>query len=256
MSRCPPSMNFDIHTLTLAQWAVLAVAAFFLGLSKTGLPGAGILAIPFIAAVIPAKASTGLVLPMLIVGDLFAVAWYRRHAEWFHLVRLLPYAVLGILIGWKIMSHISDAQLRPLIGIIILVLLGLHVWRSRSAAEAPAPKSRWVPATLGLSAGITTMLANAAGPIMTIYLMTMRLPKAAFIGTGAWYFLIVNVLKVPLSAQMGLITPASLWINLALSPLIIVGSLLGIRIANRLPEKLFGRFVLALAALGAIKLIL
>jgi uncharacterized membrane protein YfcA len=249
-------MNFDIHTLTLAQWAVLAVAAFFLGLSKTGLPGAGILAIPFIAAVIPAKASTGLVLPMLIVGDLFAVAWYRRHAEWFHLVRLLPYAVLGILIGWKIMSHISDAQLRPLIGIIILVLLGLHVWRSRSAAEAPAPKSRWVPATLGLSAGITTMLANAAGPIMTIYLMTMRLPKTAFIGTGAWYFLIVNVLKVPLSAQMGLITPASLWINLALSPLIIVGSLLGIRIANRLPEKLFGRFVLALAALGAIKLIL
>jgi len=250
-------MNFDIHTLTVGQWAVLAVAAFFLGLSKTGLPGAGILAIPFIAAVIPAKASTGLVLPMLIVGDLFAVAWYRRHAEWVHLIRLLPYAILGILIGWKIMGRITDAQLRPLIGVIILVLLGLHLWRNRSAiTEAPIPKSHWVPASLGLSAGITTMLANAAGPIMTIYLMTMRLPKAAFIGTGAWYFLIVNVLKVPLSAQMGLITPASLWINLALSPLIIVGALLGIRIANRLPEKLFGRFVLAMAALGAIYLIL
>jgi uncharacterized membrane protein YfcA len=252
----PPSMNFDIHTLTLAQWAVLAAGAFFLGLSKTGLPGAGILAIPFIAAVIPAKASTGLVLPMLIVGDLFAVAWYRRHAVWSHLIRLLPYAILGIVIGWKIMSRITDAQLRPLIGVIILVLLGLHIWRSRSAADAPVPKSHWVPASLGLGAGITTMLANAAGPIMTIYLMTMRLPKAAFIGTGAWYFLIVNVLKVPLSAQMGLINPSSLLINLALCPLIILGALLGIRIANRLPEKLFGRFVLALAALGALKLIL
>lgn len=249
-------MNFDLHTLTAGQWAVLALAAFFLGLSKTGLPGAGILAIPFIAAVVPAKASTGLVLPMLIVGDLFAVAWYRRHAEWFHLVRLLPYAILGIVIGWKIMSHITDAQLRPLIGVIILVLLGLHVWRSRSAAAAPAPKTHWVPAGLGLSAGITTMLANAAGPIMTVYLLTMRLPKAAFIGTGAWYFLIVNVLKVPLSAEMGLINSASLKINLALCPLVILGALLGIRIANRLPEKAFNRFVLALAAVGAIKLLL
>ena len=250
-------MNFDLHTLTVGQWAVLAVAAFFLGLSKTGLPGAGILAIPFIAAVIPAKASTGLVLPMLIVGDLFAVAWYRRHAVWSHLFRLLPYAVLGILIGWKIMSHISDAQLRPLIGGIILVLLAVHVWRSRPhAAEPPVPQTHWVPAGLGLGAGITTMLANAAGPIMTIYLQTMRLPKAAFIGTGAWYFLIVNVLKVPLSAEMGLINSASLRVNLVLCPLIIIGALLGIRIANLLPEKLFGRFVLVLAALGALKLLL
>lgn len=250
-------MNFDIYTLTLGQWAVLAAGAFFIGLSKTGLPGAGILAIPFIAAVIPAKASTGVVLPMLIVGDLFAVAYYKRHAVWPHLVRLLPYAILGILIGWRIMSHITDAQLRPLIGTIILVLLALHVWRTRSvAAEAPAPKSLWVPASIGLGAGITTMLANAAGPIMTIYLMTMRLPKAAFIGTGAWYFLIINVLKVPLSAEMGLINLASLWINLALCPLVIAGALLGIRIVNRLPEKLFGRVVLVLAALGAIKLLL
>ncbi len=250
-------MNGDLTHLTPGQWIILALGAFFLGLSKTGLPGAGILAIPFIAAVIPAKASTGLVLPMLIVGDLFAVAWFRRHAVWSHLFRLLPYAILGVVIGWFVMSRITDTQLRPLIGVIILVLLGLHAWRSRPGApEPPIPTTHWVPASLGLSAGITTMLANAAGPIMTIYLLTMRLPKAAFIGTGAWYFLLVNTLKVPFSAELGLIHPASLRINLILCPLIIVGALTGIRIVHRLPEKWFGRIVQILAALGAVKLIL
>ena len=248
-------MNPEIHSLAAGQWIVLAAGAFFIGLSKTGLPGAGILAVPIIAAVIPAKASTGMVLPMLIVGDLFAVYWYRRHAVWQHLLRLLPYAIAGILIGWKIMLRITDEQLRPMIGAIILAMLVIHLLRSRSEG-ASAPKSHLVPAGLGLSTGITTMLANAAGPIMTIYLKTMRLPKTAFIGTGAWYFLIVNLLKVPLSAGMGLINPASLRVNLLLSPMVIAGALIGILVVNYISEKLFGRAVLLLAALGAIKLIL
>lgn len=236
-------------------WIVLSCSAIFLGFSKTGLPGAGILAIPLIASIIPAKASTGLILPMLIIGDIFAVCYYRRHAVWHHLFRMLPYAVAGIFIGYWAMGKVTDNQLRPLIGIIILFMLALNLWRNRKGENIEIPPGKWFPAVMGLSAGITTMMANAAGPIMAIYLLAMRLPKNAFIGTGAWYFLLVNCFKVPFSAGLGLITVDSLKLNLFLAPLIILGSLGGIRAARHIPEKIFNILIQILAAAGAVRLL-
>ncbi|OGV69835.1 MAG: hypothetical protein A3K19_28950 [Lentisphaerae bacterium RIFOXYB12_FULL_65_16] len=249
----------EIETLTAAQWCILGTAAFLFGVSKTGIPGMGILGIPLVALVVPARASTGLILPMLIIGDCFAVGWYRRHAEWPHLIRLIPWAIVGVLIGYALMGQVNDAQLRPVIGAIILVVLGLSAWRQRRLARNQTDfivPTHWsFGAVMGVSAGITTMMANAAGPIMIIYLLAMRLPKDAFIGTGAWYFLLVNCFKVPFSMNLGLITLASFQVNLMLAPVIAVGAVLGIVVLRRIPQEAFNWIAQILAALAAVKLL-
>lgn len=238
--------------ITPAGWAILAFSSFLIGISKTGVPGVGILAIPFVAAVLPAKASTGMILPMLIVGDLFAVAYYRQHTVWRHLVRLMPCAAVGIAIGAALMGVVNDRQLRPIIGGTVLAMLAINQWRAaRAQGDLSVPEGWWFPVVMGLLAGVTTMMANAAGPIMTIYLLAMRLPKDEFIGTGAWYFMLLNCFKVPFSAHLGLITPDSLQLNLAMTPLIVTGALLGVRVARRIPEKGFKTVVLVLAAAAA-----
>lgn len=245
-----------MNEITWLSWVILGIGSFLIGLSKTGLPGVGILAIILVATVIPARASTGLVLPMLIVGDIFAVSYYHRHAVWRHLIRLIPYAVAGIAVGYVIMGHVNDLQLRRTIGGIVLVLLGLNVWKNRRTSEqAPIPTSWWFPAILGMLAGITTMMANAAGPIVIIYLLAMRLPKEEFVGTGAWYFLLLNCFKIPFSANLGLITMASLKFNLLLAPMIILGAAVGIIVVKKIPEKHFAIIVQWLAAAGGIKLL-
>lgn len=243
--------------LSPSAWAVMALAAFGIGLSKTGIPGIGILSILMTAAVIPAKASTGLILPMLILGDLFAVAFYRRHAVWSHLVRLIPCAIAGVIIGWWALDRVNDRQLRPLIGAIVLAMLALNWWRMRRMGdEIRVPQGWWFPVLMGLTAGITTMMANAAGPIMVIYLLAMRLPKTEFIGTGAWYFMLVNAFKVPFSASLTLINMNSLRFNLVLAPLVVLGALAGVRLARHIPEKIFNDVVQILAVAAAAYLLI
>ena len=246
-----------MHDLSAMAWGGAILSAMLIGISKTGLPGVGILAIIWMAAVIPARTSTGLILPLLIAGDVLAVTWYRRHAVWAHLFKLLPCAAAGVLIGYAALAHVNDRQLRPIIGSVILAMLALNYWRNRlNGEEGRVPRGWPFAIVMGLSAGITTMMANAAGPIMILYLLAMRLPKAEFIGTGAWYFLIVNLFKVPFSAHLGLITLDSLRFNLLLIPAVLAGGLFGGWLAKRIPEKAFNAVVQLLAALGAVKLIL
>jgi len=191
-----------IPELSLTQWFVLAGSALAIGLSKTGLPGATIVAIPLLAQCFSAKASTGLVLPMLVCADLVAVSYYRRKADVSHLIHLIPWAALGVVIGSVWLGRIGDAQLMPLIGAIVLLMLGLNHWRRRvERPDAIVPRTWWLAGAVGLVAGITTMMANAAGPIMIVYFLAMRLPKESFVGTGAWYFFLLNLFKLPFSAH-------------------------------------------------------
>ena len=243
--------------LNAVQWSIIVLSAVLIGVAKTGIPGIGILAVALMAAILPARDSTGFVLPMLITADLFAVVYYRRKAVWSHLVRLVPWAAFGIVVGWLIMDRISDAQLQPVIGAIVLTLLGVNAWRRhRRDADAAIPQQWWFAAGIGLFAGITTMMANAAGPIMIIYLVAMRLPKTAFIGTGAWYFFLLNWFKVPFSANLDLINRASLTVNLIVVPFIALGAVLGILVLRHIPQRWFTVTVEILAALAALRLLL
>lgn len=236
----------------------MGLCALLVGVSKTGVPGLGILIVPLMAMALPehARESTGVMLGMLILGDLFAAGYYRRAAEWKHVLRLLPPAFLGIVTGWQIMEYVTDSQLKRLIGIIVLAMLAIHFWRTRLQGEnTPIPTQWWFAATLGFAAGVTTMMANAAGPVMVVYLLAMRLPKVAFVGTSAWFFFAVNWLKVPFSAHLALTTGDSVKLGLLMLPLIIIGSVVGIFVLHRLPQKVFNSLIQLLAAAAALKLL-
>ena len=242
--------------LDLLPWSILAVSAVVIGISKTGIPGLGILAMVFVAIVLPAKQSTGLILPMLIAGDVCGVGYYRLHASWGHLARLAPWAVVGVLIGVAALGRLDNAQIRPLIGGIVLALVLCNLalvyrpgWREGLS------HSYLLAAAIGILGGFTTMVANAAGPVMIIYLLAMGLPKNAFLGTSAWFFFLINLFKVPFSAGLGLITWASLTLNVILLPGILLGAWMGVRFAKRMPEKVFANVAQVLAAAAALKLL-
>jgi len=237
------------------EFLLLLLSSFMIGVSKTGVPGLALFAILLSAMVLPARASTGIILILLICGDIFAVIYYRRNVIWKHLLRLFPYAFTGIFIGYLLMGKISDEQLRPLIGVIILIMLGLNfLWKKKS--DINLPHKWYFAAILGLIAGITTMMANAAGPIMIIYLLAMNLEKKEFIGTGAWYFFFGNLFKVPFSTKLGLINPYSLKLNLILLPGIICGATAGILLLRKIPTKVFNIVVEVLTVVAAIKLLI
>ncbi|HNP88237.1 MAG TPA: sulfite exporter TauE/SafE family protein, partial [Kouleothrix sp.] len=179
--------------LEVWQWALGALGAFLVGLSKTGIPGLGILNVAIFALVFPARESVGLVLVILICGDLVAVASYRRDASWPHLFRLFPWAAAGVVLGYIALGRVNDLQMRRMIGLILLALVVFQYVRSRHPRKPDDVPPAWLAPLTGITAGFTTMVANAAGPVMVLYLLAMRLPKILFVGTAAWYFLVINL---------------------------------------------------------------
>jgi uncharacterized membrane protein YfcA len=245
-----------VFELDFTGWLVVGLCAFLAGVSKTGLPGLGILHVPLMAMVLPARQSTGALLGILILADVFAAGYYRRRAEWKHILRLLPPAFAGIVAGWQAMRFVTNEQLGPIIGVIVLAMLALNYWRTRLGGEdAPIPTQWWFAMMMGFVAGVTTMMANAAGPIMVIYLLAMRLPKLAFVGTSAWFFFLINWIKVPFSMHQGLITWQSIRLDLMMLPLIAAGALAGILFLRRIPQRAFTGVVQILAASAAVKLL-
>jgi len=241
------------EAVNLNQWLVLLACGFLIGFSKTGVPGLGLIVAPLMAWIFPARVSTALVLPALIIADIISVAYYRRHAVWPHLIRLIPWVIIGILAGWRIMAVVNDAQLKTIISVIVFVILGLNTLMWTRLGNVPT--QWWFAAIMGILAGITTMLANAAGPIMTIYLLAMKLNKHEFIGTGSWYYLLGNIFKVPFSIQLGLLTWSSISCNLVQIPLIALGGLAGVLLLKRIAEKPFRLIVQLLAAAAALRLL-
>ena len=243
--------------LTVSQMIQAAIAAFLTGFSKTGVIGLGVLIVPLMANVFPAKASTGALLPMLIFGDLFAVAWYRQHAQWRILARILPWVVPGLVLGSLALDKTSSATLGHAMGGLILLLIVLEFARKRGGQwlEERLPHVWWFSAVMGTLAGFTTMVGNLGGPIATVYLLSMGLGKREFMGTGAWYFLIGNILKIPFSAGLGLITAKSLLFNLEVAPIILVGAVIGLLTFRVIPQKWFNRAVLLLAALAGLNML-
>jgi uncharacterized protein len=239
------------------QWLVGGLAALLIGLAKTGISGLGIFAIVIFASILPARESVGVVLVILLAGDIVAVTVYRREAHWAYLRRLFPWAAAGVVIGALAAGQLPEGLMRQLIGSIVVVLVVVQLIRSRQPArDTDAPLPGWVSPATGLLAGFTTMVANAAGPLMVIYLLAMRLPKLVFVGTAAWFFFALNLFKVPFSYSLGLISPASLGISLWLMPFAVLGALFGRRIIGHIDQRLFDAIALGLSLLAGIRLVL
>jgi len=237
------------------QWVLAIFAALLVGISKTGIAGLGMLFVVIFAQIMPAKQATGIVLPLLIFGDVIAVSSYRQHTQWRFLWRLFPWTAAGVVLGFFALGRIDDRQAKVMVGAIVLGLLALHLARRRGAVKAEKERGWWFPPVVGVLAGFTTLVANAAGPLMAIYLLAMRLPKMEFMGTGAVFFLLLNLFKVPFMVDLGLINRGSFTVNLWLAPAVFVGAWLGKKILAKIDQRLFENLALALSAAAGLKML-
>ena len=239
-----------------AQWSLAVLAAFCIGFSKSGFPGAGLATVIIMAHLFGARESTGALLPMLICGDILSVRVFHQHARWDLIRRMLPPTAIGIILGYILMHWLPGSAFRPVIGWIVLtmvILQGARRWRPEWYAGVP--HSRSFAIAMGVATGIATMLANAAGPVMGLYFLAIDTPKFALVGTSSWFFLIVNVFKVPFSAQLGLIHGMTLLFNLLLIPVIAAGIFSGQRLMRYIPQSLFEALLLLFATIASVRMI-
>ncbi len=247
--------DFFFQDMSSAQLMTLLLSAVLIGINKTGMPGIGTLPVVMLALMFPTKLSTGLQLMMLCAADLMAVSYYRRGANWKLVLRLLPCALCGMGIGSLTLHLIDDRLLRTAIGVIILFLALLNWIRNRYISQEKIPDHAAFVFLVGLTAGFTTQVANAAGPVMALYLLAMRLPKEEYMGTCAWYFMILNWIKLPLFVAEGRITESAFRADLAMLPFLLLGAVLGIVFIRKAPQKLFEWIIQVLVVISALKLL-
>ncbi len=239
------------------MWILSVACAIMIGMAKTGIQGIGTLVVPLMAFIFGGMPSSGLVLPMLVMADIFGVVYYHRNAEWKTVFKVLPWSLAGIFIGLITGINISGEQFKHLIGILVIISLVVMVWLEmrKSKNGNNVPHKAWFAIPFGTAGGFSTMIGNAAGPIMSVYLLSMNLNKNTFIGTAAWFFFIVNVVKLPLQIWgWHNITSKTLGFNLILLPAIAFGAFAGIRIVKVIPENGYRWFVVVATFISAIAL--
>ena len=245
-----------LTSLDTVQLMILMIAAVLIGINKTAIPGLGVLPVVMLTMTFETRLSTGIQLGMLALADVIAVIYYRRNADWKFLLRLFPWALVGLAVGSVILRYIptDGVVMKRVIGGIVLALMVLSFVRKRLAPEKIPAGTGWA-AFYGILMGSTTQLANAAGPISSLYLQAMKLPKEKYMGCCAWYFLILNWIKLPIFAWEGRVTMESVKLDLCMIPLIILGGVLGIVMLKKMSQKVFENIVLVLVVVAAIRLL-
>ena len=235
--------------LSLLQWLLGALCAWNVGVAKTGVPGLGILVVPIMVLTVgDARLSAGWLLPVLCTADVFAVWYWRRHAAAGRLFQLAPWVLVGMTGGAFALS-LNEKVMRPMVGVIIGLMLLAHLWRKYRGSLVHGHAAPY-----GISAGFATTVANAAGPVMNLYLLSRRLPKEEFVATGAWFFFFVNIAKVPIYAYHRLFSKESLVFGVVMIPAVLVGALTGRWLLHRMPPQLFEGLVIGLTALSTVLL--
>ncbi|NCP63726.1 MAG: sulfite exporter TauE/SafE family protein [Paraglaciecola sp.] len=245
-------LNLFSYTLSYMDASLLLMVAFFIGMAKTGVHGISMFAVPLLALIFGGKMSAGLMLPMLIMADVFAVNYYHRHANWNYLLKLFPSAAVGVCIGTWLGNVVDDEVFRMIMSVIIFISLGIMLWMEK-ANKDKVPDYLWFAVLMGTLGGITTMIGNLAGSVMALYLLSMRLPKNQYIGTAAWFFLAINVFKVPFHIwSWHSITLDSFLLNLLCLPAIALGAWAGVAVVKRIAEQYYRWLVIAMTAIAAI----
>jgi uncharacterized membrane protein YfcA len=243
--------------LSAWEWCAVIFCGLCIGMAKTGINGLGMITVPILAILFGAKPSTGILLPMLCCADMFAVAYYRRNAEWKYIIRLLPWALAGFVFALFTDHLIPDKGFKTLIGICIFASLGVMLWNEYRGKDTTVPSAWWFVALFGVAGGFSTMIGNAAGPILSVFLLSVRLPKKSFVGTTAWFFMIINFLKLPLQYFVWHnISKETLLFDLTMLPAIAMGAWLGIIFVKKISEKNYRLAVYALTILSTLLLFL
>lgn len=240
------------YNLSTIQWVAVAFAVFLLGLAKSGIKGIGIIIVVLLAFVFGEKASTGILLPMLITADIMAVIYYNRHANWSYIKKLLPWMVVGVLVGVWVGNDISETLFKRLMALIILLSVLLMFYSEKQKSQV-FPNNQFVATTAGFLAGFTTMIGNLAGPIANIYFLAMRLPKNEFIGTAAWLFFLINLFKLPFHIFVWeTVNIKTLVLNSVMAPILVLGFFIGVLIVRQISNLNYRRFILLVTTLGGL----
>lgn len=241
-----------METLQWYDWAIALTGAFILGVAKGGVKGIDVVIVVIMAFVFGGRASTGIIVPMLVLGDLFAVIYYNRHAQWKYVIRFLPWATAGILIGVYAGKDLPEELFKQGMAVIILINVAvMFLWERKKSTSVP---THWSFASvMGLSSGFATMVGNLAGGFANLFFLAMRIPKEQFIGTAAWLFLIMNLFKTPFHLFVwDTINASTLLINLYLMPAIFLGLFVGVKLVKRIKDTSYRKLILILTALGAV----
>jgi uncharacterized membrane protein YfcA len=242
-----------LSDLNSIQIILIALVAILIGMAKTGVHGAGMLAVPILAIVFGGQLSSGIILPMLLLADVFGVWYYHRHASWHHLKLLFPWAAAGVVLGAVTGNYINDQVFKLIMATTIIVSLILLVWLEHFGTMKSVPGKKSFAIATGITGGFTSMVGNLAGSVMGVYLLSMRLPKNAFIGTTAWFFIVVNAFKVPFHVFVWhTIKLDTMYFGLITLPLIILGAWLGILIVRQLSDTMYRWFIIMMTLVAVV----
>ncbi len=249
--------HMDILSLySLSHWAFVMLAAFAIGLAKGGLKGVDMLAVTIMALVFGGKASTGIVLPLLCVADIGAVSYYNRHAQWKHFWKLIPWMIIGILLGVFLGKDMDEIVFRKVMAVIIVITIAIVLWLEFRKSTS-VPQHPLFATGTGLTAGFTTMIGNLAGAFANLYFLAMRLPKNDFIGTAAWIFLVMNLFKLPFQIfYWKNINLQTLQTDLVLVPALAIGFFSGIFLTRKIGDGHYRKMVLLLTLAGSVLMLL
>ena len=256
------ALDIAAYSFSYYELGFIFIAATLVGAAKTGVQGAAMVSVPLLAIVFGAKQSTGVMLPIMILADVFAIYYYHQHADWRDLKNLMPFALFGVVIGTALGNVISGQTFAYSMVAIIFISLCIMIYRERRSQakdlqKSDSPQALWFTGAIGILGGIATMLGNLAGPVMALYLLTMRLPKNQFIGTAAWFFFIINLSKVPLHVwAWETITWSSLSVSLMTLPAVALGAIVGVKIVRHISERYFRWFVILTTSVSAIAMML
>ncbi|MDV7188294.1 sulfite exporter TauE/SafE family protein [Lutibacter sp. TH_r2] len=244
------------YSLTVSGFFIAFIATILLGMGKAGIKGIGVVIVLLMAFVFGGKQSTGVLLPLMIIADIFAVIYYHRHTQWFYLKKLLPSMFTGVLIGVWIGNFISETLFKQIMAIFILItVIAMIYMEKKKANDIP---SHWTFSSgMGLVSGFTSMVGNLAGSFTNIYFLAMRLPKNEFIGTAAWMFFIINMFKLPFHIfYWKTVNLHSIKTDLVLIPAIIIGFVLGIIVLKHVNNNLYRKFIFGVTIIGAILILI
>lgn len=234
----------------------MILCAILIGFTKSSFAAVGTIVVPIMALAFGAKPSTGLLLPILCLADLGAIIYYRRSCSWSHLIKLLGWAVVGLFVGIAVDHFIPSAWFRYLLAFSILISVAVLVINQMKSRSEECTHRPWLLAAYGVVGGFATMIGNAAGPIMSVYLLSVKMPKMMFVGTSAWFFMAINYIKMPLQIWVwDNIHYDSIIIGLCMIPFIAIGSVVGIYLVRAVPEEVYRKLVIWITLASALVLL-
>jgi hypothetical protein len=240
---------------SLIEWGILVLASIVIGFSKTGIQGSTIFVVVLMALTFGGIVSSGMMLLLLMVGDVFAVKHYGKEVSVKDIFHLLPPAVTGVLLGVWYGQYVNDHQFKMTMGVIVLVCVVLLVYKEIKKAPIKIANHKWLTTLVGVLSGFSSMVGNAAGPIFAIYILSKQIGKREMISSTAWFFILLNTFKLPFHVFVWQsIEWQHLLLALILLPVIFIGTRMGIWLVSVIKEETYRIFIFATTVISAIYL--